>query len=260
MWCLPRDSIISIDKNGSNTQFIGTFIDITDRKQAEISLNLLNNELENLVKQRTSELEKSLKTQELLMKEIHHRVKNNLQLLISMFSLYAVKEKNKNIVNAIEECKNKIYSLALIYQNLYHHKDLSNINLKDYLSQLCRHIEDSMKGNNLVSLKLKLQSTKISIDNAVTLGLITNELITNCYKHAFPGNCEGIISVDLTLIDKKLTLNIKDNGIGLPQSFNIKNTGFGLEMVSALVGQMNATMEIINSNGLLFSITFTTNH
>jgi two-component sensor histidine kinase len=255
MWCLSRDAVFNKNENGETTQFMGTFIDITDRKQAERSLTQLNGKLESLVHERTAQLEKSLSTQELLMKEIHHRVKNNLQLLSSWFNLYISKENNQKIINAINDCKNNIHTLALVYSSLYQTNNLTEIDFTDYLKNLCFHIENSMNGGRPIKIILNLQPVKISIDNTITCGLIINELITNCYKHAFPNNKEGVITIDLKLTNQNIILSIKDNGVGLPNTSS--SSSFGLGMVQTLVGQLDGQLKIDSTNaGLTSTLTF----
>jgi len=201
------------------------------------------------------------KENELLMGEIHHRVKNNLQIILSLLS--AQKDShidNEALKTALTESQNKIRSMAIIHQNLYKGNNFSSVAVDSYLSELIRNIKDSFKQNNKdVDFELNIDTAQIKMGLAVPLGLILNELITNCYKYAFEGTGKKTNKVDISfkLLESshKFQLILKDNGIGLPEDFCLKNNpSFGMQLVHGLVEQMNGEIIMDIEEGTCFEI------
>lgn len=258
MWCLSRDAIFSKNKDGVNTQFMGTFIDITDRKNLELLLNEANDTLDQKVKARTEELNKSIENQALLMREIHHRVKNNLQLLSSLLNLYRSKESNPKIANVIDECKSKIQSIALIYNSLHKTDGLTDIDFKEYLIKLIEYLDDTLKGDRDIQTMLDIDELHISIDSSITLGLILNELITNSYKHAFRQSNSGQIFISAKRIKDSLVFSVEDSGNHSAEIEKInKDQSFGMMMIETLVEQLDGKIELNKTKkGLRFKLAF----
>ena len=205
-------------------------------------------------------IEQSLKEKEILLKEIHHRVKNNLQIITSMLSLQIGKTSSEESSFILNEAKQRIASIALTHQMLYQKGNLSSLQLDDFISKLVLQIESTIPQNNVtISLNLQSNNTSINIDTAIPLGLIINEIITNCFKHAFPNNRTGNINVSLIKELNQLVLTIKDDGIGFNVENASQNKSLGLELIEILAEQLNASLKTINENGTKYILTLNTN-
>jgi two-component system, sensor histidine kinase PdtaS len=202
-----------------------------------------------------SKIEASLKEKEVLLKEIHHRVKNNLQIISSLLNLQASLLSDEKIVNALTESQNRIRSMALIHEKLYQTMDLSRINFKDYVEELLNNLFDSYQSTSRISKDLLIDEIYLNVDVAISLGLIINELVTNSFKYAFPDK-KGIISIIMQSANGMMLLEVGDNGIGLPGDFDICNANsLGLQLVLSLVEQVNGNVETDISGGTKFIIT-----
>lgn len=207
-----------------------------------------------------SQIEQSLREKEVLLMEIHHRVKNNLQIITSMLSLQIGKEDGSPSEPILREAKQRIDAIALTHQMLYQNENLSNILIGEYIQKLIRQIEYSLPASNikLVS-EIKTGDRKINIDNAVPLGLIINELLTNAYKHAFPQG-SGEIKVSLNENENYCIIEVKDNGIGLPDNYKSNNKkSMGMDLIHILAEQVDATVLAQNLNGTSFTLTIPKN-
>jgi len=202
---------------------------------------------------------KALKEKELMLKEIHHRVKNNMQVISSLINLKAGRIEDQDYKNMFDEIRDRIRSMALVHDQLYRSRDLAYINLKDYITQLTGSLMRSYSiASGKIELKIDADDLYIGIDKAVPCGLITNELISNALKYAFPDDMKGHINIKLDKDDNgKLLLNIKDNGIGLTQDFNLQNAdSLGLELVIMLVEQIDGSLDITGDEGTEVTIIF----
>lgn len=222
--------------------------DITELKETEKAL---------LASQ--DQLRASLGEKEILLKEIHHRVKNNLQVISGLLNLQSHYIEDENVKNVYKESQNRIKTMALIHEELYQREDLGRINLADYIKGLTNNLLASyaMTGKR-VELLLDLSNLDISIDTAIPCGLIVNELLSNALKHAFPGKKRGEVKVSLNPVaGSKYELVVRDNGIGLPGDLDIKETGsLGLSLVSILAEQLGGDLKIKNEKGAVFSLIF----
>ena len=204
-------------------------------------------------------IKKSLKEKELLLKEIHHRVKNNMQVISSLVNIQSSKIKNEDDKNLCNKTRDRIKSMAIVHEQLYKNKDLTGINLKNYIMQLSDSLMRSYSINSgKIKLKIDAEALYIGINKAVPCGLIINELISNALKYAFPGAIKGRINIKLRKYENgKFLLNIKDNGIGLSKKFNLqKADSFGLGIVVMLVKQIDGSLDITSVNGTNFIISF----
>ena len=204
-------------------------------------------------------LERQNKEKEFLLKEIHHRVKNNLGIVSSLLDLQAAEMKDPTAIQAIEESRNRVYSMSMIHQKLYQGKNLSSIEMKDYFINLSKHIIDSFGVHKLIEFDYDLDEVQMDVDSAIPLGLIVNELLTNSFKHAFPNNKEGMVKIVFQEIEKKrFLLEIIDNGIGINDfdTKNDENTGFGSLLIDLLVKQLDGSMTIFNEFGTRVSMEF----
>jgi two-component sensor histidine kinase len=199
-----------------------------------------------------------------LLKEIHHRVKNNLQVISSMLRLQARNIDDQLTLQVLEESQNRIRSMALIHERLYRSENLAKVDFGVYIRDLAVHLVRSYKAySGRVDLNVKADGIFLDIDTAIPCGLIVNELICNSMKYAFPNDGKGKIRVEIRSdhddrSDKEqLTMIVGDDGIGIPSDLDYQNTGsLGLQLVNALVDQLEGSIEMCSNEGTEFKITF----
>lgn len=184
---------------------------------------------------------------ELLLKEIHHRVKNNLEVVSSLLALQSAQINDQNTKDAMAESQNRVNSIGIVHQKLYQGTNLGAVEMKDYFLNLSESIFESFGAEQRIDLKLAMENLDLDIDTAVPLGLIVNELLTNCIKYAFPKGEKGTITIKLHKNNNILRLEVADDGIG--KSGIIHGTGFGGQLVSLLTQQLNGTITEENKNG-----------
>ena len=200
----------------------------------------------------------SLKEKDVLLKEVHHRVKNNMQVISSILNLQSSYVKDSYALNLLKECQNRIKSMAFIHESLYQTKNFESVNFSEYVTTLSKNLVHTYSINTKkIKLILTLDKLMLSLDASIPCGLIINEIISNSLKYAFPDNRDGIIFVTLRVIKNKVNIEVGDNGIGIPESVDVKNTQtLGLQLVDTLVEQLNGTFKLIRKNGTIFSIEF----
>lgn len=212
-------------------------------------------------RQAEDQIKASLKEKEVLLKEIHHRVKNNLQIISSLLKLQSSYVQDQQILEMFRDSQSRIRSMALIHEKLYRSKDLSRIHFSEYVRDLINHLQRSYSASSQgVQIQIPDRPIWLNIDIAVPCGLIINELVSNALKHAFPNSePDGIIEVDLTAqTGHQLTLIVRDNGVGFPEGLNFRNTeSLGLELVCTLTEQLRGTIELKRGQGTCFEIQFT---
>jgi len=260
---------------------VGIIEDITERKMIEDRMKKLNEELEELVKERTKELENTnvdlhkeivertkaeglikhqLEEREILIKEIHHRVKNNMQIIISILNLQSSFIKNKMMINILQDSQSRIKTMALVHEKLYQAKDFANINFSEYITNLLQYLFSSFQSpERQIEYKINIEPFALDIDTIIALGLMTNELVSNSFKYAFPDKVNCMIESTLKKYDEEnLVLTIRDNGKGLPPGFDYKHTeSLGLQLVCLLTEQIQGKLEVESSDkGTAFSIIF----
>ena len=227
----------------------GEYIRITERSCDSIEC-----------KRAEEKIKAHLKEKEVLLCEIHHRVRNNLQIMSSLLSMQARATDNKEAFNILAESRNRIDTMALIHTELYESGNLSEINMNGFLDKLLLqlfHIH-SVQDKKITPL-VQAVDCSLPISIALPVGLIANELLTNAFKHAFVGITEGYIEVSLrTLENGAIGLIVSDNGIGLPEGFDINAIKtFGLRVVKILVeDQLEGNLEICSDNGATFKVDF----
>jgi PAS domain S-box-containing protein len=221
-----------------------TLQDVTERNIAEIKL------------------QNSLQEKEILLKEIHHRVKNNLQTISSLLDLHAESISDPKSLEAFKSSQSRIKSMALIHERLYKSENLSLIKTKEYLNNLTEYLESTyIAQTGIIEIKTDVQDIYLNLDIAIPCGLIINELVSNSMKHAFPKERNGEIFIQLIKHDDiNLRLSVKDNGIGMQKIVNSDNSSLGLQLVDLLVKQINGTMITNNSEGTEYLITFPYNN
>ena len=206
---------------------------------------------------------KLLEEKEVLLKEIHHRVKNNLQVISSLLYLSSKKAKDRETLNMFKDSQNRVKSIALVHERLYQSKDLGKIDFKEYVKRLTNDLFRSYAVDpSLIDLKININNLFIDVDFAVPCGLIINELISNSLKYAFQSAWEekkiGIIKIEFYKNGSdELILIVSDNGIGMPARLNEKKKGsLGLQLVDSLVAQLDGSVEVDSSGGTIFEIKF----
>jgi PAS domain S-box-containing protein len=204
------------------------------------------------------QLKKSLYEKEILLKEIHHRVKNNLMIISSLLNLQSRYIKDEESKNIFKESQNRAKSMALIHERLYRSKDLKRIDFGDYINTLADDLYHTyVIDTNLVELNVNVDDLMLDINTTIPLGLIVNELVTNSLKHAFPKGRSGKIDINFHLQGDTYLLEVKDNGIGFPQDIDYKNTdSLGLRLVTSLTEQIDGIIEFNNTSGTSFKIIF----
>lgn len=228
------------DASGNVVAFAGISRDITQRKRAE------------------AEIRHSLKEKETLLREIHHRVKNNMQIISSLLRLQSKYVKNKEDVEIFKESHNRISSMSLIHEKLYQSRDFTNIDFNIYVRDLVKGLFHSYGiDESRINLKISVDNVPIGIDSAIPCGLIINELVTNSLKYAFPDGRKGEINIRLGVVgENEFELKISDNGIGIPEGIDFEKTDtLGLHLVKILSeNQLHGEISLARKNGTEFKI------
>ena len=205
-------------------------------------------------------LESSLREKEALLKEVHHRVKNNLQIIISLLRLQTRKIDNAVARASLEDMQNRVRSMALIHEHLYRSENLAAVDLSDYLKSLCLHLFHALApAPAVIELRLDLAPVRLAIDRAIPCGLLVNELVSNAIKHAFPGGRAGIVRVELQPLQggEGLRLRVADNGVGLAAALDLSQLDtLGLQLVASLARQLGGRLDIQNASGAVFDLVF----
>lgn len=217
--------------------------------------------LEKLVQRKTRQLEESNadlrsknKEKEVLIKEIHHRVKNNMQIVISLLNMQANLSESPKEKAVFEESKDRIRSMALIHERLYLEKDILNISISEYTHELIHELSASYRPEHEVEFEIQMTPIQLSIDHAIPYGLMLNELVTNSLKHAFKEK-SGSIKIESAMETERLFLTYSDTGPGFDFE-NYHGKSFGLELIEILVDQLNGNMIYQSKNGSVFEISF----
>ena len=215
--------------------------DITNRKLAE------------------TKIKASLKEKETLLQEVHHRVKNNMQVITSLLQLQSNNIENNQIKEALKGSQSRVYAMSAVHEMLHGSENLSEIDLKSYLSKITTSIYQTYSADHKkVKLNSNVENIPINLNQAYPLGLIINELISNSLKYAFPDDREGEIKVSIKKQDKELKLIIMDDGVGVPENFDWKNSkSLGLKLICTLVeNQLDGSIDMESKNGTKFAIKF----
>lgn len=247
------------DGHGAIVQWVGTFTDIGDQKRAEQRLRGAYATLEQRVYERTSALAATLKEREVMLLEIHHRVKNNLQVISSLIGMQVREVKDGPSRGALQECQARIQTIALIHEKLYRSKDYSRVPFSDYARNLAANIfQVAGVSPTTIALDLEIEPVSLAVDKAIPCGLLLNELISNALKHAFPDARHGTVRVALRKAgDGEIVLAVADDGVGLSAHFDpAQSNSLGAQLVSTLVEQLDGRLEIAHSAGTTFSVTF----
>lgn len=235
------------DEHGRPLFIQGVAYDISETKRVEEAMRA-----------GAEQLKASLREKESLLKEIHHRVKNNLQVISSLLKLQAASIRDSSALEMFHESQNRIRSMALIHEKLYQSPDLSRVEFASYVRELLSLLLRSYAARPRIELNTTIEDAALSIELAVPLGLILNELISNCLKHAFPGGRAGRITVELRPLDAtSLRLEVADDGVGFPAHVDFRTAEtLGMQLVRTLTEQIGGRLELGHRAGAEFAITF----
>ncbi len=230
------------DEHGVPVCILATFSDITRRRRAD------------------AEIRAALREREALLKEIHHRVKNNLQVITSLLRLESNRAPQPDVKRVLGEMKNRVISMALLHELLYRSDTLAQVDLGGYLAELGRQVFDTAALQAGVMLDARTEPIALELDQAVPCGLLVNELLSNALKHGFPGGRRGKVHLTLRRLDDtgRVLVEVHDDGVGLPPDFEQRSKGsLGLQIVSDLTRQLDGHLEVDSPDGARFRVTFT---
>ena len=233
VWVLSRGRVVERDEEGRPLRAAGTHLDITGRKRME------------------ADLIATIEEKEMLFKEVHHRVKNNLQIIISLLNLQGAGIRDEQAGQAIVECRNRVMAMSLIHEKLYQDGGSELISADDYLRSLCERVFATCSLADRVRISVDVRVSRLPIDTAIPLGLILNELISNALKYAFPGGRTGGVRVSLSAASRETyRLEVRDDGTGPPPGFDILAAEtLGLRLVASLTSQLRGVVKAVSPDG-----------
>ncbi|MBS7229605.1 ATP-binding protein [Flavobacterium psychroterrae] len=213
---------------------------------------------DNEIGKRNEALNKLYAEKEWLLKELHHRVKNNLQIVISLLNTQSAYLENKDALLAIQDSQHRMNAMSLIYQKIYESENLEIIDMCWYIPELVNYLKGVFNTDKKISYKLDIECVDLDISKAIPLGLILNEAIINAIKYAYPETVQGEVNIRLKKIeDEMYQLIISDNGVGVPDHFELKNrNSLGMNLMHGLSSQVDGTFNIESKNGLTITINF----
>jgi two-component sensor histidine kinase len=238
-WIHDCGKIMERDALGKPLRLCGTHADIDEQKKAGERIKSL------------------LAEKELILKEVHHRIKNSMNTISGLLSFHADVSKESTAAAVLQDAANRIQSVSLLYDTLYSSADYTEISVREYLPALIRQIVDSYPHRQLVKIEQAFEDFPLDAKRLQALGIIVNELITNIMKYAFKKDERGLISVSAAIVDGKVSISIQDNGAGIPESVSFENsTGFGLQLVHSLALQLHGSIRIERNVGTRLVIEF----
>jgi two-component sensor histidine kinase len=203
------------------------------------------------------EISRLLKEKEILLKEVHHRIKNNMSTLMSIFELHAYTLKDKSLVDALQDASSRVRSICTLYDKLYCSEDFEEVSIKNYLETLVDQVLFNFPASSQIKLKMEFKDFKISARMSFNLGIIVNEILTNTMKYAFNGRNSGTITISAFRKGGDAVITIQDDGVGIPEDFDIaKSTGFGMRLVRMMSQNIQGTIKAERNNGTKFTLEF----
>jgi PAS domain S-box-containing protein len=204
------------------------------------------------------QIEASLKEKDVLLKEIHHRVKNNLQIIISLLNLQSGYIKDETTLKAVKDGQSRVRSMALVHEKFYQSDTVTEIDFAEYLKKLCQFLYQSYGDKtDRIDVVIKGDQVLLDMDTAMPCALLVNEIVSNAYKYAFPGQRSGTILIELKKRDHKTQLRISDNGVGFPAGYDFeKSESLGMQLVQALTSQIDGELNVSHENGSSFEVSF----
>ncbi len=240
-WIYSRGKVIARDAAGRALRMVGTHVDITDRKRIE------------------EELKRNVEEKEILLREVHHRVKNNLSIISSLLNLQSSMIKTpEQALAAFQNSRERIQAMSLVHEELYKSMDYSRVNMEDYVGKLVAQLALAYGEDRGITLSRRIENVVLDVSTSIPCGLILNELITNAYKYAFPGGRTGTIQIDLRITPEGIAeMRVADDGIGMPAGIDLKTSdSLGLTLVRLLVDQLRGSLRMNTGNGTAFDIWF----
>ncbi|MCG2612402.1 sensor histidine kinase [Flavobacterium sp. SM15] len=249
-----QKGILSIVAVALGIILITTLFYLYNSRKKRKEIELKNDEISN----KNKTIRESLAEKEMLLKEIHHRVKNNLQIISGILELQNLTVSDENAKIILKEGQARIQSIALIHKTLYQSENFSSVPLESYLKELIHAIQTTYRNSaTKIETNVKAENIELNINTAIPLSLIINEIITNCFKHAFTGKENGVISITISKENNQYKLVVQDNGIGLPEDFNPKKLkSIGFDLIQGLTKQLEGNFNFENENGTKISIFF----
>jgi len=234
--------------DGTPVRLFGTALDITERKKNE-------NELGRLYEQTRQDAE----TKTILLQELNHRVKNNLAMISSLLELQAYSTRDPTAKSILNSTRQRIYSMALVHDQIYHSENLSSIDAREYFNSIITQLNKAYGPlQRLININVKVDNVPLPLASAIPCGIILNELLTNAFKYAFPGDQNGEIIVEFHKKNNRFVLSVGDNGVGLPARLDFSEAEtMGLRLINILTQQLKGEINLGQSKGTLFKITFT---
>ena len=234
-WIYDR-STLTRDADGNPAYMLGVCLDITDRRQID------------------DERDKLLEKQTLLLRELTHRIKNHLSMVISLLRLKGARQTDPAARQDFERAIERIHTIAFLHEQLYRRDRFDRVNVESYVEDICGNLQESILADTKISIVCDIEPAELTTDQAVPLGLVVNEVVTNAAKHAFVPGQEGRIKIRFRTRDDQCTLTISDNGRGLASPS--KTQGVGTKLLRALARQMGARIRVVNRRGLTYSLVF----
>jgi two-component sensor histidine kinase len=258
--------VLAVDNVNTKRSLLQRDIDLLMLLSPEIGISIQNAMVTdmkekqfNAILEAEEKIKASLKEKEVLLKEIHHRVKNNLQIVSSLLYLQMTRTEHAEAVSALRDSRNRVRSIARIHERLYQSANLASVDMDEYMSSLVSDLQHSHRvENSAVRLVVDVGKVALGITEAIPCGLIINELISNALKHAFPQGKEGKITIQLRKTNTNRTmLTVSDNGVGFPEHVDFRNTpSLGLDLINSLVHQLDGSIDLDRRDGTTFTITF----
>jgi len=255
--CFRREATLRFRRNGEITEahFLvsTTALNVSGKDMVLICLEDVTDRM-----RAEQQIKTSLREKEMLLQEIHHRVKNNLQVILSLLSLQSKYVEDERTLQMFQESQNRVRSMVFIHEKLYRSKDVSRIDFADYVSNLAANLMHSYGLAGRVKLHVDVKDVRLGVNAAIPCGLIINELVTNSLRHAFPADRRGRVDIALRAEDdRRYVLSVSDDGVGLPADFDFNDCeSLGMELVSTLTQQLGGTMKVDQSDGTRFEIAF----
>jgi two-component sensor histidine kinase len=255
---LRKSQLLNYLAIGSSVLFLITIALLYNRYRLKQRNHAKLEQKEREIHKKNINLKHLLDEKEWLLKEIHHRVKNNLQTVISLLNSQSAYLDNDMALSAIKNSQHRIHSMSLIHQKLYNSENISTINMPNYIKELVEYLKESFSTGQRIRFEIKIEPLELDVAQAVPLGLILNEAITNSIKYAFPDDRSGMIHVTLEKVkDNYYLLTISDNGIGY--NTNVcpeRKNSFGMSLIKGLSDDLEAKLSIENQNGTIIKIEF----
>jgi PAS domain S-box-containing protein len=228
------------DEYGALKKFVMVDADITDGKKMQ------------------QQIEASLKEKDVLLKEIHHRVKNNLQIIISLLNLQTGYIKDEVTLKAVKDGQSRVRSMALVHEKFYQSDTVTEIDFGEYIRKLCQFLYQSYGDKtDRIDVVIKGEHIGLDMDTAMPCGLLVNEIVSNAYKYAFPGQNKGTILIELEKLNGRMRLHIADDGVGVPEELDFEQSdSLGMQLIQALTSQLDGELKVSRENGTSFEISF----